>query len=73
VRPRTQKKLLDVAARLAAEQNTLLGLQNDLDGMRRELWDNPEQCEDVDSRVRAFAGHLASGGGPARLLKLDNG
>ena len=67
----TQKKLLDVAARLAAEQNTLLGLQNDLDGMRRELWDNPEQCEDVDSRVRAFAGHLASGAAQHVSLSLD--
>jgi hypothetical protein len=57
----TQKKILDTAARLAAEQNMLLGLQNDLDAMRRELWNSPDQCEDLDSKVLAFSGRLTAG------------
>ncbi len=56
-----QKKILDIAAKLAAEQNTILGLQNDLDAMRRELWNSPDQCDDIDSRVQAFSGRLTAG------------
>lgn len=57
----TQRKILDITASLAAEQNTIFGLQNDLDAMHRELWNNPDQCEDLDSRVRAFSARLTAG------------
>jgi hypothetical protein len=55
----TQRRILDIAVRLAAEQNTLGGLQNELDAMRRDLWDSPDQCDDLDSRVQAFSGRLS--------------
>jgi hypothetical protein len=67
----TQNKILDIAARLAAEQNTLLGLQNDLATLHRELWTSPKQSEDVDSRLRAFSGRLAAGATPHVADTLD--
>lgn len=54
----TQKKILDVAATLAAEQNTVLGLRNDLDAMRRELWSTPDQCDAIALRVQVFSSRL---------------
>jgi type I restriction modification DNA specificity protein len=67
----TQEKILDIAARLAAEQNTLLGLQNDLEAMHRELWNSPDRREDVDSRLRAFSVRPASNAAPHVSETLD--
>lgn len=67
----TQRKVLEIEARLGAEQNTILGLQNDLDAMHRALWNNPDQCEDLDSRVQAFSGRLANGAAPHASSTLD--
>jgi type I restriction modification DNA specificity protein len=67
----TQKKILDVAAKLAAEQNTVLGLQNDLDAMHRELWSSPDQCDAIASRVQVFSGRLAQGAAPHAAATLD--
>ena len=67
----TQRKILEIAGKLTAQQNTIFGLQNDLDEMRRELWNSPDQCENIDSRVQAFSGRLTAGVSQHVSLTLD--
>ncbi len=67
----TQRKTLEIEARLEAEQNTIRGLQNDLAAIRRELWANPEGMAEVDSRLRAFSVQLAAGATPQVATTLD--
>ncbi len=57
----TQKTMLEIEARIVAEQNTLLGLQNELGEYRRELWTNPRSAPDVDRRITALLGRLSGG------------
>jgi len=38
----SQKEILDIGARIVAEQNTLVGLQTELTEYKRELWSNPK-------------------------------
>lgn len=57
----TQRTMLDVEARIAAEQNTLLGLQNELGEYRRELWANPQSAPDVNEHVNNLSLRLAGG------------
>ena len=45
----TQRRMLEIEARITAEQNTLLGLQNELGEFRRELWANPRTAAHVES------------------------
>jgi hypothetical protein len=55
----TQKTMLEIEARIAAEQNTLLGLQNELGEFRRELWSNPRSAPKVDQRLAALSSRLS--------------
>lgn len=57
----TQQRVLEIEASVAAERNALLGLQNDLDTLRRELWTSPGQCEDIAPRVKQFSRRLTQG------------
>ena len=57
----TQKKVLDVETRIAAQQNTVLGLQNELAELRRELWANPTSVGHVREGIEAVAGRLSGG------------
>ena len=57
----TQQTMLDIEARIAAEQNTLLGLQNELGEFRRELWANPRTSSDVEQRLRRLSTGLTAG------------
>jgi len=67
----TQKGILEIAARLAAEQNILLGLQNDLRTLQRGLWTGPETADEVDERLRAFSGRLAADAAPQAAEALN--
>jgi len=67
----TQKRLLEVDARLAAERNTLLGLQNDVAALQRELWANPRKLADVDDQIQALASQLAKGATPHASSTLE--
>jgi len=51
----TQKRMLEVEARLAAIRNVLLGLQNELGDFHREIWSNPKSVNEVDQRLSAFS------------------
>ena len=55
----TQKVMLDIEARIATQQNTLLGLQNELGELRRELWSNPKSAPEVDHRLTAVSSRLS--------------
>lgn len=46
---------------MTAEQNTLLGLQNELGEFRRELWANPRTAASVEQRLGALSKRLGGG------------
>jgi len=51
----TQRKMLELEARLSGEENILLSLQNDLTELRRDLWRNPSSAGDVSNRLDEFS------------------
>lgn len=55
----TQRKMIEIEARLSGEENTLLSLQNDLSELRRELWRNPRSANAVDDRLSEFSSRLS--------------
>lgn len=54
----TQKTVLDIEARITAEQNTLLGLQSELEQLRRDLWTKIQSADDVDQHLSTFSKQL---------------
>lgn len=68
---RSQTQILETETRIETERNTLLVLENDLASMRRELWANPSQLLEIDERVRAFSGQLASHAAPLAASTLE--
>lgn len=69
--PQTQKTMLEIEARLAAEQNTLLSLQNELGEFRRELWSNPKSVPNVDQRLAALSARLSGSLKQHAVASLD--
>lgn len=57
----TQRKMLEIEAQMTAEQNTLLGLQNELGEFRRELWANPRTAASVEERLNSLSKRLGGG------------
>lgn len=57
----TQRTMLEVEARIASEQNTLLGLQNELGEYRRELWASPQSAPKVNEHVNILSMRLSGG------------
>jgi hypothetical protein len=55
----TQRDMLATEGRITAEQNTLLGLQNEIAECRRELWANPHSQPDVSRRLDALSSRLS--------------
>lgn len=55
----TQKAMLEIETRIVAEQNTLLGLQNELGELRRELWGSPQSAPSVDQHLIVFSNRLS--------------
>jgi hypothetical protein len=53
-----QRQILELDSRIAAEQNIVLGLQNEIAEMRRELWGNPASMEQIHKRVTDFSFRL---------------
>jgi hypothetical protein len=56
-----QRMMLEIEAHIAAEQNTLLGLQNELGEFRRELWANPRTAASVEQRLSSLSKRLGGG------------
>ena len=55
----TQKAMLEIEMRIAAERNTIMGLQNELTQFRRELWSNPHAAAAVEKRLSVLSGRLS--------------
>lgn len=55
----TQKIMLEIEAKITAEENTLLGLQNEISELRRELWGSPSVVMNVDQRLAALTSRLS--------------
>ncbi len=55
----TQRQMLGIEARITAEENTLLNLQNELSDLRRDLWRNPRSAYSVDQRVSKFSTRMS--------------
>ena len=67
----TQKTMLEIEARITAEQNTLLGLQNELGEFRRELWSNPRSAPKVDQSLTALSSRLSGSLKQHAVARLD--
>ena len=67
----TQRTMLEIEARMTAEQNTLLGLQNELDEFRRELWANPRTAAHVEERLSGLSKRLGGGLKEQMAERLD--
>jgi hypothetical protein len=67
----TQRKMLEIEARLSAEENTLLSLQNDLLELRRDLWRNPRSADTVSDRLEDFSARTAGELKQQAIMGLD--
>jgi len=56
-----QRTMLEIEAHITSEQNTLLGLQNELGDFRRELWSNPRNSASVEQRLSSLSTRLGGG------------
>jgi len=54
----TQRRILELDARILTEHNTVLALQNEIAEMRRELWENPTSSEQIQEKVTVFSHKL---------------
>ncbi|MDR4466190.1 MAG: hypothetical protein MRJ66_18195 [Nitrospira sp.] len=55
----TQRKMLEIETRIAAEHNVVMALQNEIAELRRELWGNPNSALQVQERIDGLARRLA--------------
>jgi hypothetical protein len=55
----TQREMLAMEARMVAEENTLLGLQNEIAECRRELWAKPHSRQLVSRRLDDLSSRLS--------------
>src|ERR1700680_92860 len=47
----TQRRLLDIEAKITADRSTLAGLQNELQEVGRDLWSRPKEIQAVEARL----------------------
>jgi hypothetical protein len=57
----TQQTLLAIESKIAAEQSTVMGLQNELSSLQREMWANPSIAADVEQRLGGLTERLSGG------------
>jgi hypothetical protein len=57
----TQRTMLELESRIAEEHNTVLSLQSELAGYRRELWSNPTAITPIDQLLIKFSTRLSGG------------
>ena len=67
----TQKKMMEIETRIAAEENTLLSLQNEIAELRRDLWSSPGSSGTVVQRLEALSGQLSGSLAQHALGNLD--
>jgi hypothetical protein len=57
----TQRRMLEIEAKIAGEQNTVLELEIELSELRDELWASPGSANNVEQRLRGLATRLGGG------------
>ena len=57
----TQRRMLEIEAKIADEQNTVLELEIELSELRDELWASPNAAPNVEQRLGSLAMRLAGG------------
>jgi hypothetical protein len=57
----TQRRMLEIAASITAEHNTVMALQNELAELHREIWANPNAALNVEQRLDTLTKRLAGG------------
>jgi len=67
----TQRIMMEIETRIASEHNTLLGLQNDIVELRRDLWANPRSAPKVDQRLIALSNRLSGSLKQHAVERLD--
>jgi hypothetical protein len=55
----TQTRMLEIRARIAGEESALLGLQNELASLLRDMWRNPSDTAQISDRLDRFASRLS--------------
>ena len=65
--------MLEVETRIAAERNTLLGLQNELTQLERDLWSDPQASAWVEKRLSCSLDRLSGSLSSTRLRTSING
>jgi hypothetical protein len=66
-----QQKILEIEARLSAEENTLLSLHNDLLKLRRDLWSDLRSADTVSCRLGDFSVRIVGELKDQAIIKLD--
>jgi hypothetical protein len=56
-----QRKMIEAETRIAVEMNTVLGIQNELSELRRELWTNRQSPEGVNDAVELVSRRISGG------------
>jgi hypothetical protein len=55
----TQKKMLEIEAKIVAEQNIITGLQAELTGYKRDIWSNPKSTQIVEQNLSTLSKRLS--------------
>lgn len=61
----SQAQMLGLESRIESERNTLLGLQNDLNSIHRDLWTGRADHKLVDSQIQNFSKQWSVGAKPS--------
>lgn len=67
-----QRRMIEVEAQLLAECNVVFGLQNELNDLRRDLWDHPQNIAGVRERVSVFSRRVGDGAKNLSTDQLDH-
>ncbi|MEK6260105.1 MAG: hypothetical protein AABP62_15910 [Planctomycetota bacterium] len=57
----TQQRMVAIEGKIAAEQTTVMALQNELAELSRELWSSPATASNVEQRLGVLAERLSAG------------
>ena len=55
----TQRRMIEIETRIASEENTLFGLQNEVNDLRRTLWADPKSASTVNQRLVVLSDRLS--------------
>jgi hypothetical protein len=56
----TQHEMIEVEEKIMAEEGIVLGLQNELTTLRRQLWADPSRRQEIDGNLQKFAKQLTA-------------